>query len=96
MWPARPVPEWTINAWGDDWTDPDHIVTSGPYLLDERVNESYILLKRNPDFYSANTVQIEQVNVHIVDNWDDAWNMYNAGELDTAPTPVDRLAEVRT
>ncbi len=29
----RPVPRQAVEAWGDRWTDPDHIVTSGPFLL---------------------------------------------------------------
>ncbi|MCP4168958.1 MAG: hypothetical protein GY759_24105 [Chloroflexi bacterium] len=96
MWVARPMPEWAINAWGDDWTDPDHIVSSGPYLLDERVDNGYILLTKNPDFYNAANAHIEKVNVHIVDDMNDAWDMYQAGELDTAGMPTDKLSEVRS
>jgi len=95
MWVARPMPEWIIDAWGDDWTDSDHIVTSGPYLLDERVEEGYILLEKNADFYNAANVHIENVNIHIVDGMNDAWDMYQAGELDTVSMPADKLSEVR-
>ncbi len=28
LWMARPMPQWAIEAWGDAWTDPSHIVTN--------------------------------------------------------------------
>ncbi|MCP4429036.1 MAG: hypothetical protein GY803_31510 [Chloroflexi bacterium] len=32
---ARPQPQWAIEAFGDDWTQPGNIVSNGPYMLVE-------------------------------------------------------------
>ena len=47
--PARPQPKWTIDTHGDDWTDPDYIVTNVPYRLAawERWKASLPLVVRN-------------------------------------------------
>ena len=51
------------------------------YLLDERVDGGYLLLNKNPGFYNASNVHIEKAYVHIIDDMNDAWDMYQAGEL---------------
>ena len=88
MWVARPMPQWAIDAWGDAWTEPAHIVTNGPYRLTEWQKEDFILLDKNPDFYDADNVQIERVKMWVVDG-STAWQMYADGDLDTASVPGD-------
>jgi len=52
-------------------------------------------LKKNPGFYGTNDVHIKNANVHIIDDLNDGWNMYQSGDLDTVNMPTDRLDEVR-
>ena len=87
MWVARPMPQWAIETWGDAWTDPAHIVTNGPYRLTEWAHNDHILLDKNPTYYDAANVQIEQVKMWMVDE-NTAWTMYLNGQLDTAAVPV--------
>ena len=35
LWVARPMPKWAIETWGEAWTEPSHIVTSGAHRLSE-------------------------------------------------------------
>jgi oligopeptide transport system substrate-binding protein len=84
---ARPMPRWAIDTWGDAWTEPSHIVTNGPYLLSAWVHDDHILLDKNPTYYDASNVQIEQVKMWIVDDYA-AWTMYLNGQLDTAKVPL--------
>ncbi len=91
---ARPMPQGAIEAWGDAWTDPEHIVTNGAYRLREWIPDDHILLDKNPTFYHAGNVQIDRVNMWMVDA-PAAWQMYLDGELDTAGVPADQLDTVR-
>lgn len=84
---ARPMPQWAIEAHGDTWTQPENIVTSGPYRLTEWVQDEHILLDKNPSFYDAADVQIEHVKMWMEDGAT-AWTMYLDGQLDTATVPL--------
>jgi len=90
MWVARPMPQSTIEAWGGLWTDPAHIVTSGPYRLARWTPGDHILLEKSPTYSKAANVQIEQVKIWIVDAGM-AWNMYLNGNIDTATVPADAV-----
>ncbi|MAT43992.1 MAG: hypothetical protein CL609_16790 [Anaerolineaceae bacterium] len=86
LWVARPLPKTVIDTWGDQWTEPEHIVTSGAYLLKEWVVDDHILLEKNPDYFDAANVQITKVNVTMVDA-ETALTMYQNGNLDTVVVP---------
>ena len=84
---ARPMPKWAIDAWGADWTDPAHIVTSGPYRLKEWVHSDHITLEKYWQFWAEDQVQIERINAWMYDEAT-AWSKYLIGELDTVPVPA--------
>jgi len=87
-WIARPMPRWAIEAHGvPTWTEPANIVTSGPYRLTEWAHNDHILLGKNPTYYDAANVQIEQAKMWMVD-WYTAWQMYLDGQLDAAQVPL--------
>lgn len=87
MWIARPLPQWTIEAHGDAWTEPENIVTNGAYQLTEWIPNDHVLLSKNPSFYLADDVQIDQVKMWMLDEAT-AWQMYLDGQLDTAEVPL--------
>lgn len=88
LWNARPLPKWAIDAHGDNWTSPDHIVSSGPYLLSEYTSGDHIALSKNPKFYGAAGVQIEQAIMWIIGDGNVAWQKYLDDELDTVAVPT--------
>lgn len=40
------------------WTDAEHLVANGPYLITEHVLNSHFMLERNPKYWNAANVQI--------------------------------------
>ena len=44
------VPQKAIEKYGVKWTEPQNIVTSGPYVLKEHVVNGYLLAEKNPDY----------------------------------------------
>ena len=94
MWVARPVPRWTIEKYGEKWTEPENIVTNGAYLLEDWKHEDEIVMVKNPDYYDADKVDIDVVHSVIITEVSTAMAMYEAGKLDSAPCPpedIDRI-----
>jgi oligopeptide transport system substrate-binding protein len=56
-----PVPKHIVQKYGDEWVHPDNIVVNGPYTL-KRWWANYIVhLERNPHFYDAANVVLENL-----------------------------------
>jgi oligopeptide transport system substrate-binding protein len=94
MWIASPVPQWTIEAAGDKWTEPGTIVTNGPYVMTEWVHGSELNMMKNPHWPDADTVQIDEIHNVMIVEASTAFAMYENGELDTVALPspeVDRV-----
>ena len=56
-----PVPKHVVEKYGDRWTDKDKMVSNGAYMLVDRVDNDYVHVKKNPYFYDAADVQIDEV-----------------------------------
>jgi len=78
----HPVPVDLIRRVGDDWVKPEHIVTNGPFLLDTwRIND-HIRLQKNPDYWDAAGVALDEVRILPISKGEIAFNFYAAGEAD--------------
>lgn len=83
-----PVPQWTIEEFGDQWTQPGNMVSNGAYVLSERVPQEKIVLTRNEHYWdNANTV-IDTVTALIINDENAALTRYMAGELDRTDVPA--------
>src|SRR5439155_197164 len=49
--PSYPERKDVVERWGDRWTEPEHIVTNGPFLLKLWQHEYKIELAANPNFF---------------------------------------------
>ena len=64
------------------WTEPQHIITSGPFTIAERRQKEFIRLGRNPHHYDAGSVALEQVTLLPVPNAAANINLYKSGQCD--------------
>jgi oligopeptide transport system substrate-binding protein len=90
-----PAPKHVIEKNPDGWARPGTMVSSGPYMLGSwRVSDT-IRLDRNPRFFDAANVQIDQVFYYPTVDDTAALNRFRAGELDFnlrfAPTQISWL-----
>ena len=93
---ALPVPRKVVEKFGRAWTDPANIVTNGAYTLKERVPQTRITLVKNPKFYDAANVKIEEVNYFPTENLGTVLNRFRAKELDIALNfPPDQIDFIR-
>lgn len=90
------VPQETREAFGAEWTLPENIVTNGPYILTEWVQDDYLVLERNPSYYDAGSVDIDKITLLIVPERSTAMAMYENDELDTTDVPAEDLDRVQS
>ncbi|QTM98686.1 peptide ABC transporter substrate-binding protein [Sediminibacillus dalangtanensis] len=82
-----PLNEDFVTEQGDDYAlTSDNLIYNGPFVLedwDPKANESWTM-KKNPDYWDAETVQLEEINVNVVKETSTAVNLYETGETDRA------------
>jgi oligopeptide transport system substrate-binding protein len=81
-----PQREDIINKYGDQWTEPKHIVTNGPFILSEWKHEYKLVLKANDRHYEGRP-PIDTVLVYVVEEPTTALTLFETGELDILELP---------
>ncbi len=82
LWIFRPLPRETIEKNGDKWTDPRYIISNGSYTLEEWKRDDVIKLKKNPNYYDAQKVRIDDVRYYIIPEPSTGLAMYENDQLD--------------
>lgn len=77
-----PVPQKTVEAFGDKWTDPANIVVNGPYKISDWQVNDQIVLKRNPSYYDDANTTIDTVTMLPIASETTNVARYKAGEID--------------
>ncbi|MCH8312212.1 MAG: hypothetical protein IID17_04430 [Nitrospinae bacterium] len=75
-----------VNKYGDLWTEPEHIVTNGPFILAEWKHEYKLILKANDRHYEGRPA-IDKVLVYVVKEPTTALTLFETGELDILELP---------
>jgi oligopeptide transport system substrate-binding protein len=88
-WTLMPLRRDVIEAYGDAWTEPAHIVTNGPFLLKEWRHDTRIVLERNEAYWGTKpTIQRATFRAFPEDGSEQMLAAYEAGEIDTTGTGV--------
>jgi oligopeptide transport system substrate-binding protein len=80
-----PVPRQSIEKYGDAWTDPSHWVSDGPYVIKSWVLGDRVHAVKNPNFYDARSVCIDEINYYPTNDAISAERQVRRGELDINP-----------
>jgi oligopeptide transport system substrate-binding protein len=70
-----------IEKFGTKWTEPENIVTNGPFLLASWKHENEIRLKANPNFFLGKPAT-EEVEMFMINEMTTALAMYEQGQID--------------
>ncbi|MGB8509318.1 MAG: peptide ABC transporter substrate-binding protein [Pyrinomonadaceae bacterium] len=82
----RAVPRKAIERWGDTaWTQPEHIITSGPFKLQTWKPYNEIVVVKDPMYWDAAHVRLEEIRFYPSDDNTTTMNLYKAGEVDAVP-----------
>lgn len=90
-----PTPQAVIEEHGNDWTQPENMVSNGAYVLEERVPQEYVTLTKNPEYWDAENVIIEEVTALIINDENQALTRYEAGELDQTDIPTGQYPSLK-
>jgi oligopeptide transport system substrate-binding protein len=71
------------GAWAKD---PELYVSNGPFVLTSYTIGEGLTLEKNPNFWNADEVNIDVINVKFIDEASTAYAAYQAGELDFIPS----------
>jgi oligopeptide transport system substrate-binding protein len=70
-----------IERYGDHWTDPDYLITNGPYQLKQWKHEYKLVLAANRDYFNGRP-QVDRVLMFVVNEPTTALTLYETGDLD--------------
>src|SRR5690625_4436136 len=76
--------KWALDV-GDDY------VTNGPFKLVSWDHKDRIVIEKNEDYWDADSVQLETITMHMIDDESTALSMYENDELDWIGDPVDAI-----
>lgn len=91
-----PIDQVLVNRFGDKWTKPEHIVTSGAYKVTDWVVNERIVAKRNTRYWNNKATVINKVTYLPISAETADVNRFKAGEIDITYTiPVNQFAQLR-
>ena len=99
--PFWPLPKRVIAQHAEKWTEPENIVTNGPYKLRGVWKEEQVtILDKNTDFFESAEVMIPEIH-YIAMKPDKAMTMYEYHEIDILgagylPIPSEEITRIKT
>lgn len=78
-----PVNQAYVEEQGDKFAlEADTMISNGPFKMTEWNHGSTVKLVKNEDYWDADTVQLEEINLQVVKDTSTGVNLYDTGELD--------------
>ncbi len=78
----RVVPQKVIEKFGNNWTRPENIVTSGAFVVGTHRPYDLLILKKNPRYWDAANVHLDSIEFYPIDEQSTIMNLYKAGRVD--------------
>jgi ABC-type oligopeptide transport system substrate-binding subunit len=95
----RLVPRKAIEAYGEQWTQPDHIVTCGPFKVKTWKPYDKLVVEKDPMYWDAANVRLDEIQFFPSQDNPTTMNLYKVGEIDAVlnhTVPNAWLEVVRT
>jgi oligopeptide transport system substrate-binding protein len=90
------VPMHAIEKYGEEWTRPENFVGNGPFTLDSWVPQDKIVMTKNPSYWDAGAVGIDELIFYPIDDENTSLNMFLQGDIDwIEQVPSARLDEMK-
>jgi oligopeptide transport system substrate-binding protein len=90
--PWIPVNPRTLAQHGRTWTRPGRFVGNGPFVLAEWRPQQRIVVKKNPRYYDADRVALDEIHFIRFDSGDTEERAYRAGQIDVSmAVPTTKL-----
>lgn len=79
-----------IEQYGDRWTDPEHLVTNGPFRLKEWRHEYKVVLEANSHYFEGRP-RLDRVQMFVVNEPTTALTLYETDSLDMVRLPPEAI-----
>lgn len=76
------VPQKVVEQYKEAWTQPEHIVTCGPFKLKTWKPYNELTVVRDPNYWDAARVQLDEIDFYPLEDNPTIMNLYKAGEVD--------------
>lgn len=78
----RVVHKDTVEKYGEQWTRPENIVTSGAFRLAVHRPYDELNLEKNPTYWDAANVHLDRLDIYPLEDQTTMQNLYKAGSVD--------------
>jgi oligopeptide transport system substrate-binding protein len=78
----RIVPQKVVEKYGSAWTQPEHIVTCGPFKVKTWQPYDKLVVERDPMYWDAATVKLDEIHFYPMSDNPTIMNLYKVGEVD--------------
>jgi oligopeptide transport system substrate-binding protein len=78
----RLVPRQAIETYGDQWTNPSHIVTCGAFKLKSWWPYSEVVVEKDPMYWDAANVHLDAIRFYVSTDHPTSMNLYKVGAAD--------------
>lgn len=95
----RLAPRKAIEEHGSAWTQPENIITCGPFKLQTWKPYNEIVVVRDPLYWDAAIVKLDRISFYAIVENTTVMNLYKAGEVDAVynhAVPVGWLDQMRS
>lgn len=90
MAPFTPTRQDLVEKYGKDFAaDADKNVYSGPFIVKKWAHEDRVILEKNPNFWNADKIKLDEVQILTVPDQQTALAMFEKGELDFTEVPTE-------
>ncbi|MFC7062794.1 peptide ABC transporter substrate-binding protein [Halobacillus seohaensis] len=92
-----PLNQSFVEEQGDDYAlEADALIANGPFKFTEWNQGEGWTLEKNEDYWDAESVQLDQINVSVVKEVSSGVNLYQTGEVDRAGLSAEFVDEYRS
>ena len=77
-----PVPQKAVEQFGEKWTEPENIITNGPYKLTSWTHDSDLTLEKWADFRLAKDIALNKVKMVMINEATTGVAAFENGEID--------------
>ncbi|HET7011162.1 MAG TPA: ABC transporter substrate-binding protein [Anaerolineales bacterium] len=91
------IPAHVLDKHGEAWTDPAHLVSNGPFLVEAWHPGERVVLVRNPDYRGRSSGNVQRLELEFIEelDYDDLLRRYENNELEFIPIGEWKVEEFR-
>ncbi|HUM82749.1 MAG TPA: peptide ABC transporter substrate-binding protein [Lachnospiraceae bacterium] len=93
-----PVKQDVVDKDPDGWSvNPKEYITNGAFTISEWVPGSYILFKKNPNYWNASAIKLDTIKCLLMEDQNAAYSAYQSGEaLMIKDVPTNEIDTLKT